>query len=190
MKKYNIIYADPPWDYGGRKLIRIFNGKDYTKDINQHYPTLKTKDICSLPVKDLVDENCVLFMWTTHPHLENAFKVLKSWGFSYSTVAFEWFKTTPKNNPVCFMGSWVTGGAIELCLLAKKGKPKRISKIVKRLLIKQRGKHSEKPAEIRQRIVDLMGDIPRIELFARQKTEGWDIWGNELENDINLDIHQ
>lgn len=183
MKKYQIIYADPPWDYGGRTLQNQLK-KDYS--VNDHYPTMKTDELCNLPVKDLADKDCLLFMWVTYPHLENAFKLINSWGFKYSTVAFEWFKTHKSGKPTHFMGAWVVGGAIEICLLAKRGSVKRISKKVKRLIISERKQHSKKPEEARKRIVELVGNLPRCELFARQKTEGWDVWGNEVESDIVL----
>lgn len=105
-KKYNIIYADPPWDYGGRKL----NASSKGKELNDHYPTMKIEDICALPIKEIADKNCLLFMWVTYPHLEKSFEVIKSWGFRYSTVAFEWLKITPRGKNVCFMGSWTCGG--------------------------------------------------------------------------------
>ncbi len=183
MKKYKIIYADPPWSYGGRGLM---NQLKKIVPITEHYPTMKTDEICNLPIKDLADKDCVLFMWVTYPHLENAFKVMKAWGFKYSTCGFEWFKTHKSGKPTHFMGAWVVGGAIEIVLIGHKGSPKRISKKVKRLIIANRGRHSAKPPEVRDRIVELMGDIPRVELFAREKPSGWDVWGNEVESDIKF----
>mgnify|MGYP001582366443 CR=1 FL=1 len=193
MKKYQIIYADPPWDYGGRKLNASTNGKE----LNDHYPTMKIEDICKLPVKDLADKNCLLFMWVVYPLLDKAFEVIKSWGFKYSTVAFEWLKMTPNGKNVCFMGAWTCGGGIELCLLAKRGTIKRISKNVRKMIINIRQEHSKKPDIVRQRIVELVGDLPRVELFGRDekqdnlfgwdKFEGWDVWGNEVKSDIDLE---
>lgn len=107
-KKYKIIYADPPWDYGGRKLV---NNQGKGTSINKHYPTMSLQDICDLPVESLADKDCILFLWVTYPHLENAFKVIKSWGFKYSTVGFEWLKVHEKSGkPAHFMGAWVVGG--------------------------------------------------------------------------------
>jgi N6-adenosine-specific RNA methylase IME4 len=182
MKKYKIIYADPPWDYGGRKL----NVSSKGKELNDHYSTMKHQDICNLPIKELSDKNCLLFLWVTYPHLEKSFEVIRAWGFKYSTVVFEWLKMTSTGKNVCFMGVWTTGGGIELCLLAHKGSVPRISKNIRKMIISERKRHSEKPPETRERIVALVGDLPRIELFARQKTEGWDVWGNEVESDIKL----
>lgn len=183
LKKYKIIYADPPWDYGGRKL----NASSGGKELNDHYPTMKIEDICALPIKQLADKNCLLFLWVTYPHLEKSFDVIKSWGFKYSTVAFEWVKMTSTGKNVCFMGSWTCGGGIELCLLARRGSVKRVHKNVRKMIIAERKRHSEKPDETRKRIIDLVGDLPRVELFARKKIEGWDVWGNEVESDINLE---
>ena len=174
-KKYQIIYADPPWSYGGRKLNASTDGKE----LNDHYPTMEIEEIKALPIKKIADKNCLLFLWVVYPQLERAFEIIKSWGFKYSTVAFEWVKLTETEKNVCFMGAWTCGGDIELCLLARRGSVPRQSKIVHRLTV-QRGKHSKKPNEIRPKIVNLCGDIPRIELFAREKTEGWDVWGNEV----------
>ena len=181
-KKYKIIYADPPWDYSGRKLNTATNGKE----LNDHYPTMSISEICKLPIKKLADKNCLLFMWVTYPHLEKSFEVIEAWGFKYSTVAFEWLKMTTTGKNVCFMGSWTCGGGIELCLLAHKGSVPRIAKNIRKMIIAQRREHSRKPGEAKERIVQLVGDLQRIELFAREKTEGWDVWGNEVESDIKL----
>ena len=180
IKKYQIIYADPPWSF------RVWNTKGQGSSAENHYPTMAIEDICSLPVSSISDENCVLFLWATCPTLPEAFKVINDWGFKYKTVAFTWVKTN-QNTWGYFMGMgyWTRSNA-ELCLLATKGSPKRIAKNIEQLVVSQRMEHSHKPACIRERIVSLMGDCPRIELFARQKVEGWDIWGNELPNDISF----
>lgn len=143
-------------------------------------------DICNLPVKNIASENCVLFLWVTFPTLLDSFKVIEAWGFNYKTVAFVWVKHN-KKTPTLFwgMGFWTRANA-EICLLATKGKPKRISAKVHQVIISPIEEHSKKPNEIRKRIVDLIGDLPRIELFARQKTDGWDVWGNEVDSDIKL----
>lgn len=110
---------------------------------------------------------------------------MKAWGFKYITIAFCWSKHTVNKKKVSNLGRW-TMGNVEVCLLGRKGKPQRICKNIKQLVEAERTKHSKKPHEVRQRIVALMGDIPRIELFAREKTEGWDVWGNEVASDIEL----
>lgn len=182
MKKYQIIYADPPWKFIGWSVNK--SGK---KSPAQHYDCQDLDWIKKLPVNDLADENCVLFIWVTYPTLEISFDVLKSWGFKYATVGFTWAKTT-KNNKYHFgLGYWTRANP-EICLIATKGHPKRISKSVRNLVVSQVREHSRKPDEIRDMIIELCGDIPRIELFARQKTEGWDVWGNEVESDISLPL--
>lgn len=144
------------------------------------------EDICALPVKDLAADNCILFLWVTFPKLLESFDVIKAWGFEYRTVAFVWIKQTAnKNKWFTGMGWWTRSNA-ELCLLATKDNPQRFSKNVHQLIVSPVEQHSKKPDETRDRIVKLAGDLPRIELFARQKADGWDIWGNELENDIEL----
>ena len=144
------------------------------------------EDICALPVSELAAKDCALFLWATFPHLPHAFEVIKAWGFSYKTIAFCWAKTYRKS-PGYFMamGHWTRANA-EICLLATKGHPRRVSKSVRQLIVSPVEQHSKKPDEARDRIVALMGDVPRIELFARQQTEGWDTWGNEVPCSIDL----
>lgn len=182
MKKYNIIYADPPWKYNAR------NNK-YTKfggGAMGHYSTMSTKDICQLPIKEISDDNCALFLWTTFPRLQDGLLVMKEWGFDYKTVAFNWVKTNKKNDKPFFGVGYYTKSNSEVCLLGIKGKMKPISNKVSSIIISPKEEHSKKPNETREGIVKLFGDLPRIELFARQKTEGWDVWGNEVANDIDL----
>ena len=147
---------------------------------------MNIKDICNLPVKKITAPNCVLFMWMTFPTLVEGLQVLKKWGFTYKTVAFVWIKQN-KKTPSLFwgLGFWTRANA-EICILATKGKSKRISAKVHQVIISPIEEHSKKPDETRKRIVELLGDIPRIELFARQKVIGWDSWGNEVESDIDL----
>lgn len=144
------------------------------------YPTMTDKEICDMPVSKIASKDSVLFMWTTMPKMQDAFNVIKSWGFKYKTCAFCWVKQNPKNGGIyAGLGHWVQGNA-ELCLLATKGHPHRVSKSVKQIVLAPRGRHSEKPSEVRNRIVQLIGDKDRIELFARQHVENWDCYGNEV----------
>lgn len=147
---------------------------------------MSIEDICKLPVEKIVDKDCVLFMWMTFPTLVEGLKVLENWGFKYKTVAFVWIKQN-KKTPSLFwgLGFWTRANA-EICILATKGKPKRISAKVHQVIISPVEEHSKKPDETRKRIVELLGDIPRVELFARQKVNGWDSWGNEVKCDIDL----
>ena len=172
-KKYQIIYADPPWEYKDKK-----NNDPKMGGIT--YPVMNLEDIKKLPISKLTDKDCGLFLWVTMPMLREGLEVIKAWGFNYITCAFTWVKQNPKGYGIYSgLGHWTNGNA-ELCLFAKKGKPKRIAKNVKQIVLAPRGRHSEKPAEVRDRIVDLLGDLPRIELFARQYADGWDCWGNEV----------
>ena len=175
-KKYSIIYADPPWHFSN------WSGNGTVKAPINHYPTMKFKDICNLPVSDICDDDCVLFMWTCDPLLHKSFKVMESWGFTYKTMGFVWVKTNKKNKPRMGLGYW-TRGSTEYCLLATKGKPKRVSTSVHKTVLERPREHSRKPDRIRSDIVDLCGDVPRIELFAREHSlfdGGWDFWGNEV----------
>ena len=172
-KRYNIIYADPPWKYGGGK------NKNFQGLAVDHYPTMKTKDICDLPINRIA-EDAVLFIWTTYPQLEDCFKVAASWGFKYRTSAFTWVKLNKNNSPCFGLGFWTRSNA-EICLIFTKGNyPRRICNKVSSVILAQREKHSKKPNAARERIVELMGDLPRIEIFARENVDGWDCWGNEL----------
>ena len=194
--KYNIIYADPPWAY-----------KDKAAAGNRgacfKYELMTDADIRALPVQDIAAEDCVLFMWATYPKLKEALDVIKAWGFTYKTCGFQWIKQNKSGNGHFFgMGNWTRantepcliatkGEAFPVvldeegsapCLIATKGKPKRISASVSQLIFSPLRAHSQKPDEVRDRIVALMGDLPRIELFARSGAEGWDCWGNEAPN--------
>lgn len=174
-KKYKIIYADPPWKYRRTSVQGA---------AERHYPCMSYDELKNLNVKNIADKDCVLFMWATFPQLQEALNLIKAWGFEYKTVAFVWLKLNKKEKGFFFgLGFWTRGNA-EICLLATRGKPKRISKSVHQLIISQLRKHSQKPDEARQKIIDLLGDIPRIELFAREKIDGWDVWGNEVDSDI------
>ena len=180
-KKYNIIYADPPWQY------KVYSKKGLGRSAESHYPTMSLEDIKALPVGNLAEKDCTLFMWTTMPLLFDCFSVLSSWGFQYKTVAFVWIKLNKKSDTLFWgMGHWTRANA-ELCILATKGHPKRISAKVHQVIMSRIEEHSKKPGETRNRIVELIGDLPRVELFARNKTDGWDTWGNEVECDINME---
>ena len=174
MKNFNIIYADVPWPYDNPK------GNDPAMG-GITYPTMGLAEIKALPVGKIAANDCGLFLWATMPKLEQAFEVIRAWGFTPTTTAFTWVKTNPKSGGIYSgLGHWTNGNA-ELCLFAKRGRPKRIAKNVKQIVMAPRGKHSVKPDEVRNRIVRPMGDVPRIELFARQQAEGWDSLGLEID---------
>lgn len=148
--------------------------------------TMSTSEICGLDIEKIASDNCVLLLWATFPQLAEALQVIEAWGFQYKTVAFVWLKQNKSGKGWFFgLGFW-TRGNVEICLLAVKGKPKRISNRVSQLLISPLRGHSQKPDETRDKIVELLGNLPRIELFAREKTEGWDIWGNEVASDLDI----
>lgn len=194
MKKYQIIYADPPWSY----KVWTEDKKVAQGTAKAHYTTMSIEDICSLNVGELADADCKLFLWATPPCLPEAMQVMKSWGFEYKTIAFCWIKTNPKSGtPFYGIGHWTASNCeLVLCGLRKGGRLNRQSKSISQIDMSPRGKHSEKPDSIRKKIVQLCGDVPRIELFARDngdkdlfgknKLDGWDVWGNEVESDIEL----
>ena len=177
MSKYSIIYADPPWSY---------NQRTARGSAEHHYPTMSQDDLKNLPISEIAEKDCTLFMWATFPMIKEALELIEAWGFRYKTTAFVWAKKNRKSDSwFTGLGFWTRSNA-EICLLAVKGNPKRQSPCVSQLIVSPREEHSKKPDETRDRIVKLMGDLPRVELFARQKTEGWDVWGNEVKSDISL----
>jgi len=201
MKKYNIIYADPPWSYNKRnKTTTKFGG-----GAMKHYDTMTLQEIKDLPIQNISADNCVLFMWVTFPKLQDGLDVIKSWGFTYKTLGFSWHKLN-KNGKLFFGIESYTASNSEVCLLATKGKvgimkkdkdgkwiitpPEEkvctISNFVSSAINSIRQRHSKKPDEARNRIVKLFGDLPRVELFAREKSEGWSSWGNQIESDLDL----
>ena len=172
-KKYGVIYADPPWSF------KTYSEKGKDSSPEKHYPVLSIADIIRLPVDRIAKDNAVLLMWVVDPLLDQAFIVIDAWGFKYKTVGFTWAKSN-KTKPGFFtgLGYWTRGNP-EMCLLATKGKPKRLSKSVPQLVIDQRREHSKKPDIMYKHIENLL-EGPYIELFARQKVSGWDAWGNEV----------
>lgn len=177
-KKYKIIYADPPWSYNDKALAR--GGAE------RHYTTTDTKDLCGIDVSSIADDDCILFMWATFPKIADALELISAWGFTYKTNAFTWIKTNKVSSTLFWgMGSWTRANA-EICLLATRGKPKRLDAGVHQVIMHPIMQHSRKPDEARQRIVRMMGDIPRIELFAREAPEGWDVWGDQAPGSVTL----
>ncbi len=185
-KKYQIIYADPPWDYGGKmqydKTTIKSENENFEKDIfisaaSFKYPTIKLKDLMTLPIQNIADKNCILFMWTTGPQFANSIKLGESWGFEYKTVAFVWDKMV--HNPGRY-----TLSQTEFVLAFKKGKfpTPRGARNVRQLLKVHRQNHSEKPIEVIDGITKMFPLQDKIELFARKNYEGWDNWGLEIPN--------
>lgn len=183
-KKYSVIYADPPWSYYNDSTAR-YDCTTVRGMRRPPYSVMASSEIKALPVQNITDNNAILFIWTTDYHLSRCIECIEAWGFEYKTVGFAWLKKNKTGKPVCFMGAYTMKSGIELCLLGTKGK--NAHKLVKAHNIRafiesERMEHSAKPVEIRTRIEMLLGDIPRIELFARERVPGWDAWGNELDH--------
>lgn len=183
-EKYSIIYADPPWDYGGKmQFDRSSKGVDkinFEKNIfissaNFKYPTIKTVDLKKIPIWEIAEDDCLLFMWVTNPHLAQGIELGQAWGFEYRTVAFVWDKMV--HNPGQYTMSYC-----ELCLVFKRGRiPRpRGARNVMQLVRVPRSEHSEKPVEVLKRIEAMFPTQKKIELFARKKPENWDVWGLDV----------
>jgi len=187
LKKYNIIYADPAWSYNDKRTGVGKNNPHGAGGALKHYKTMATDEICKLPLQKITADNCMLFLWATSPLLPEAFRVMEAWGFKYKTVGFVWAKIT--NDQMKIRGDGIGNYTIqnaEFCLIGLRGKYWRNKTGIKQFVLSPKKKHSEKPNEVRNRILELCGDLPRVELFARQKVEGWDSWGNEVDCDIEL----
>lgn len=179
-RQYDVIYADPPWSYRQ-------SGNGAAK---HHYTTMTTEDICNLPVRKLCGGGASCFLWATFPNIENAIKVMEAWGFQYKTAAFVWIKKNAKSGGNYMgLGAYTRANA-EVCLLGVspgfKAKERIRGHSVRQIIEAPWQGHSRKPEEARRRIVELLGDVPRIELFARQRTDGWDAWGNEVPEDEEM----
>lgn len=176
-KKYNIIYADPPWNY---------DDKSCQGTMSKHYNGMTIFELTQLSVEKISDKNCILFLWATYPMLKEALILIKSWGFKYKSIAFQWIKFNKSGKGLFYgLGRW-TRGNTEPCLLATKGRIKRLSASVFQVVKCRLMEHSKKPPIVRKKIIELVGDLPRIELFARERIDGWDAWGNEVKSDIKL----
>ena len=180
LERFNIIYADPPWSYRDKAVAG-------NRGVEFKYGVMTLAEIGALPVQDLAAANCALFLWATFPQLPDCLKVLEAWGFKYKTAAFTWAKTNSKKGSFSIgMGHYTRSNA-EVCLLGLRGRLERRSGGVRSLVVAPRARHSEKPAEVREHIVELFGDLPRIELFARTRAAGWAAWGNQVESDVRLE---
>lgn len=183
--EYSVIYADPPWNYDDKATAR--------GGAVLHYKTTRDTDLASMQIPAAKD--CALFMWATFPKIHDAIALMQAWGFEYKTAAFLWVKANKKatDSPFWGMGNWTRANA-EVCLLGVKGKPQRQSKGVHQLIVEPEiitdpvMEHSRKPACVRDKIVELMGDVPRLEMFAREATPGWFVFGDEAPGSINLPV--
>ena len=181
MQKFSVLYADPPWDYAGHTQHTDGDFKE-GKSAKDHYPTMTLPQLKALKVKDICSPDSVLFLWTSSPHLPQALDLMSAWGFTYKTIAFVWDKQ--KTNP-----GYYTLSQTEICLVGKRGRfpTPRGSRKERQFLSEMRGQHSKKPDEIRQRIFRMFPTQKKVELFARQASDGWSVWGNEVEGGVKVE---
>lgn len=180
-KKYNIIYADPPWKFNNKKT-----GGSMSSGAASQYNVEAIEQLKALDINSIADDNCVLVMWYVGAMPQEAIDLVSAWGFKIKNMnGFVWNKLTKHMLPFFGMGFWTRAGS-ESAIIATKGKPKPSSHSVRAVHSAVAGKHSEKPAKFRDLIVELCGDLPRIELFCRDSPEGWDTWGNECECSVEL----
>ena len=183
MKKYNILYADPPWNGLG------WNNGSGKKCPANHYQVQSLEWIKRLPVENIAADTCALFLWVTFPNLKAGIEVIETWGFRYATCAFVWIKQNKKSDSLFIGCGNYTRANAELCLLGTRGSTQKMRKnrSVQQVCVSRIREHSRKPDEIRDRIIQLFGDLPRCELFCRYPAPGWDVWGNEIESTMSLD---
>ena len=189
LTKYNIIYADPPWAMGylkgGITAGSIKGGEKLP------YSTMSNEAIMKLPIKNMSADDAFLFIWFTDNRIPLISELMEAWGFKYNCLAFVWNKISKyKEGVVRTTLTPYTRRSCEYCFLGIKGKPKSMLK--DRYVLQyvpwasQTRKHSVKPPEVKNRIVRLCGDRPRIELFSREKTEGWDVMGYQVKDSIDI----
>ncbi len=182
-RKYEVIYCDPPWKYNNRMTAGKKDGNwvDSGAAID-HYPTMTFKELLSLNVKKFCSSDCILFMWTTGPFLAESIDLIRGWGFEYKTMGFVWDKDA-------ILPGFYTMSRNEFCLIGKRGRipQPRGARNVRQYHQEKRSRHSAKPDEFRKRIEEMFPTQRKLEMFARIKKPGWDIWGNELTNDITME---
>jgi len=170
-----IIYADPPWTYRDK----CHAGK---RGAGYKYRLMTIDELIGLRpfIDSIAAPDCLLAMWWVPPQPLEALQLVSAWGFTLKTMkGFTWHKLTKTGRDHFGMGNY-TRANTEDCLFAVRGKPKRISAAVPQLIHAPLREHSRKPDEARDRLVQMMGSVPRIELFARQKHSGWRVWGDEV----------
>ncbi len=185
--RYRVILSDNPWRYDDKRNSSSMGMAESA------YSTMTQDDLLKLRVDLLADDDCMLCLWATMPKLQEALDVVKGWGFKYITVGFVWVKLNPlapftstidRSDIYSGLGHWCNGNA-ELVLFGRKGSPTRCAMDIKQIVLERRGAHSVKPEQVHKRIERLFGDVPRIELFAREPREGWTTLGNGIDG---LDI--
>ena len=171
--KYSVIYADPPWRYD--------DGGNPHGGVDGQYPTMDLDEIKELPINKISADPGILLLWATFPKLPEAFEVIRAWGFTYRTLGFSWIKTNADGTPF-FGAGYYSRSNCEVCLLSVKGDAHSLvkSNSVSSVVMSPRKNHSHKPDVVRDRIVELFGDVPRIELFSRDTIPGWNCWGDQV----------
>lgn len=177
-KRYSIIYADPPWN-----PVESGSGIRGTAGLAKRYKgVMKIEEICSLPIQEISNDDCILFLWVTFPRLLDGIKTINAWGFKYYGLGFVWIKLNKRSKTPFWGMGYYTRQNPEICLIATKGKKfKPLARNIHSVVMTPKEEHSKKPDIIRDNIVRIIGDLPRIELFARQRVDGWDAWGNEID---------
>lgn len=170
--QYKVILADPPWSW------KAWGKKGEKKSAKKHYSVMEPVDLCGLPVADRAASDAVLFMWCISSMLDDALRLVDAWGFAYKTAGFVWIKTNRQSGSLFWGLGYHTRQNAELCLLATRGKPKRLSGGVHQVIMSPRREHSRKPDEIYERIEALYPG-PYLEMFSRTDRDGWDAWGDE-----------
>lgn len=195
-KHYRAILCDCPWKY------LTWSAKGLGKSPDRHYNTMTIPELMALPVQQVAHRDCVLYFWVIDSHAELAFKVISAWGFKYKTIGFYWAKTNkdgswfmntghwtranPEHAYECYFGE--TEEEVERCFLNTVGKPKRVRKDVRRLIVAERREHSRKPDDIHNRI-EALTDGPYLEMFGRRTRPGWSIWGDEAQKFDDPEIY-
>ena len=174
-KKYDIVYMDPPWRYGGR--VRSGSGRQQSLE-GDHYPTMSIQELKDLPLKELTNKDSLIYMWVTSPFVAAGIEIAEYWGFEYKTVAFVWDKTIP------LMGAYTMGATEQVLVFKKKGgkiPQPRGARNIRQFISQKRREHSRKPDEIRTNIELMHPEQSKLEMFARTSPEGWDVWGNQTD---------
>ena len=181
-RHYNVVEADPAWHH------KSYSVKGQRRSPSRYYKTMTLEEICALPVKEIAHKNCHLMLWTTQPHLQQSFDVLRAWGFKYSSCYIFWLKLNPKSADVIWMRAsdfhtgmgFTTRKNVEIVLLGRRGSPKRLAKNLPDYLIAARRQHSRKPDAFYDHVRQYAAG-PRISLFTRETREGFDSWGDEAD---------
>lgn len=180
-KTFKVVYADPPWQF------KAWSHRGEGRGASQYYTCMDLKQICALPIKEIVTDDAALFLWVVQPQLPEAMEVIKAWGFEFKTVAFCWIKMPKSWTPNMLLAEpkmglgYHTRSGMEQCWLAIRGRGyEKKSRGIRQVVFSPIREHSRKPDEVAENIVKLVGDVPRIELFARTKRSGWENWGAEV----------